>query len=150
MSDPQSQLSLPKPNNPFASTLTKATASRNPWKPVGVLKANLGVEGPQQINRACNYFSMTAKIRTRWFYFLSFKAWQYSVPGCRNLIGHELSWSTFPTQTPNPEDKAAKQKNGPESSPDQKKWNSSSSESGSRDTRKDMPVTLSRSCRGPP
>lgn len=126
-----------------------------PWKPVGVPKAKLGVEGPQQINWACNHFYRTAKIRARRFYFLSFKVWQYSVPGCRNLIGQVLPWSIFPTQPPNPEDNAAKQKNGPESSPHQNKWNSSSSESRSRDARKDRhrllpgnscPVTLSRRC----
>lgn len=53
--------------------MTMAIASQDFWKPTGVPKAKLGVEGLWQINGAWNYFYMTAKNRTRQFYFLSFK-----------------------------------------------------------------------------
>lgn len=64
-------------------------ASWDLGKPFRVLKAKLGVEGLQQINRACNYFYITGKSKARPFIFLSFKF------GSIQFLAAEISSAKF-------------------------------------------------------
>lgn len=68
---------------------TMVIASWDLGKPFRVLKAKLGVEGLQQINRACNYFYITGKSKARPFIFLSFKF------GSIQFLAAEISSAKF-------------------------------------------------------